>query len=106
MFETLKEKLTREPVLALPDFGKPFEVQSDASDYTAGGVLMQGHPMAYKSRKLKDRERIYLAHEKEMTGVIHCLHTWRHYLLGVLFVVKTDNISSTYFKTQAKLTPK
>jgi hypothetical protein len=106
-FETLKEKLTSSPVLALPDFTRPFEVQSDASDYAVGGVLMQdGHPVAYESRKLQDREKNYPAHEKEMTGIIHCLRTWRHYLLGTQFIVKTDNVSSTYFKTQAKVTPK
>jgi len=25
-----------------------------------------------------------------MTAVIHCLHTWRHYLLGSKFVIKTS----------------
>ena len=94
-------------MLALPDFTRPFGVQSDASDYAVGGVLMQdGHPIAYESRKLQDREKNYPAHEKEMTGIIHCLRTWRHYLLGMQFIVKTNNVSSTYFKTQAKLTPK
>ena len=94
-------------MLALPDFTRPFEVQCDASDNAVGGVLMQdGHPVAYESRKLQDRERNYPAHEKEMIGILHCLGTWRHYLLGTQFTVKTDNISSTYFKTQAKLTPK
>ncbi|KAH9328294.1 hypothetical protein KI387_000402, partial [Taxus chinensis] len=106
-FELLKQKLTSQPVLALPDYGKPFEVQTDASDYAIGGVLMQeGHPVAFESRKLNDRERNYPVHEKEMTAIVHCLRSWRHYLLGAPFVVKTDNISSTYFKTQAKLTPK
>ncbi|KAH9329514.1 hypothetical protein KI387_001622 [Taxus chinensis] len=75
-FELLKQKLTSQPVLALPNYGKPFEVQTDASDYAIGGVLMQeGHPVAYESRKLNDRERNYPVHEKEMTAIVHCLRS-------------------------------
>ncbi|XP_059066505.1 uncharacterized protein LOC131048153 [Cryptomeria japonica] len=75
-FDTLKAKLTEEPVLALPKYSKPFEVQTDASDFAMGGVLMQdGHPIAFESRKLNERERNYPAHEKEMTAIVHCLRT-------------------------------
>lgn len=84
-----------EPVLALPDHTKPFEVRTDASDFAIGGVLMQeGHPIAYESRKLNETERRYTVQEKEMTAVVHCLRTWRHYLLGSRFVVKTDNVAT------------
>ena len=106
-FEDLKKALMEEPVLRLPDLSKPFEVHTDASDFAIGGVLMQeGHPIAFESRKLNDTERRYSAHEKEMTAVVHCLRTWRHYLLGSHFIVRTDNIATSYFLTQQKLTPK
>lgn len=56
--EDLKGSIMADPVLALPDHAKPFEVHTDASDYAIGGVLMQeGHPIAYESRKLNDTER-------------------------------------------------
>ncbi|GMQ12089.1 hypothetical protein CsSME_00054546 [Camellia sinensis var. sinensis] len=106
-FDKLKEAITKEPVLALPDCAKAYEVQTDASDFAIGGVLMQdGHPIAYESRKLNDTERRYTVQEKEMTAIIHCLRTWRHYLLGSKFVVKTDNVATSYFQTQKKLSPK
>lgn len=44
--------------------------------------------------------------EKEMTAVVHCLRTWRHYLLGAKFVVMTDNVAISYFQSQKKLSPK
>jgi hypothetical protein len=47
----------------------------------------------------------YLVHEKEMTAVIHYLQTWSHYLLGKLFVIKIDNITTSYFMMQPKLPP-
>jgi hypothetical protein len=106
-FENLKAALIEEPVLALPDFAKPFEVHSDASDYAIGGVLMQdGHPIAFESRKLNDAERRYTVQEKEMTAMVHCLRTWRHYLLGAAFIVKMDNVATSYLQSQKKLSPK
>ena len=80
--------MMKDPVLALPTISKPFEVQTDASDYALGGVLVQeDHPVAYESRKLSEAERRYTAQEKELLAVIHCLRVWRHYLLGSKFVV-------------------
>lgn len=106
-FEGLKSAITEEPVLALPDFSEVFEVHTDAFDFAIGGVLMQeGHPIAFESRKLNDAERRYTVQEKEMTAVVHCLRTWRHYLLGAPFVVKTDNVATSYSQFQKKLSPK
>ncbi|XP_070013663.1 uncharacterized protein [Nicotiana sylvestris] len=56
-FEGLKIAVTEDPVLALPDFVKTFEVHTDASDFAIGGVLMQDkHPFAFESRKLNETE--------------------------------------------------
>lgn len=38
--------------------------------------------------------------------MVHCLRTWRHYLLGAKFKVKVDNVATSYFLTQRKLAPK
>ena len=52
-FDTLKDKLTHTPLLQLPNFGKTFELECDASGVGIGGVLMQdGKPIAYFSEKL------------------------------------------------------
>jgi hypothetical protein len=49
-FHTLKQFLTTPPVLAQPNFEKPFDVYYDTSDTGIGGVLMQnGHAIAYAS---------------------------------------------------------
>ncbi|KAJ0025536.1 hypothetical protein Pint_07160 [Pistacia integerrima] len=41
-----------------------------------------------------------------MTAIIHCLRVWRHYLLGSKFVILTDNVATSYFQTQKKLSLK
>ncbi|KAK0596522.1 hypothetical protein LWI29_016484 [Acer saccharum] len=82
-FDKLKLTVSSELVLRLPDFDLPFEVHMDASDRALGGVLVQAaHPVAYESRKWNEAEQRYSAHEKEMATVVHCLDTWRPYLLG------------------------
>ncbi|KAL0336262.1 UNVERIFIED_CONTAM: Transposon Tf2-11 polyprotein [Sesamum radiatum] len=104
-FDNLKRAMVTDPVLALPDMSKPFTVEIDASDFALGGVLMQdGHPVAFESWKLKDVERRYSMHEKELLAVVHCLRLWWHYLLGSPLVVKMDNIAVSHFMSQLKLT--
>ena len=88
----------------MPNLDLSFEVQTDASDKALGGVLVQeGHPVAFESRKLNGAEQRYSTHEKEMTAVVPCLQQWRHYHLGGIFTVVTDNVANTFFKTQKKL---
>ena len=85
----------------------PFELHINTSEKAIGGVLVQeGHSVAFESRKLNDVEKKYFAYEKEMTAVVHCLQIWRVYLLGTKFMVLTDNVANTFFKTQKKLSPR
>jgi hypothetical protein len=38
-FKVLKTKITKQPILVLPDFGKTFQVRCDASGIAIGAVL-------------------------------------------------------------------
>lgn len=73
-FKGLKLVVASNPVLALLDLTKTFEVQTNAFDYALRGVLMQdNHHVAFESRKLSETERRYTAQEKELLVVVHCL---------------------------------
>ena len=89
------------------DHTRPYEVHTNASDFAIGGVLIQdGYLIVFKNRKLNEIGQKYKIQEKEMTVMVHYLRTWRHYLLGSRFVVKIDNVATSYFQTQKKLSPK
>ena len=50
----MKEVMNNCPILALPNFSKPFVVECDASGEVVGVVLKQGqHPIAFERRKLQ-----------------------------------------------------
>ncbi|KAK1678158.1 hypothetical protein QYE76_039006 [Lolium multiflorum] len=56
-FQTLKEKLTTTPVLAVPEVGKDYTVYCDASKHGLGCVLMQDRKViSYGSRQLRPHE--------------------------------------------------
>jgi hypothetical protein len=97
-------KLTLAPLLALPDFGKTFEIECDACGVGIGGVLMQeGRPFAYFSEKLSGPTLNYSIYDKELYALVRCLETWQHYLLSKEFVIHSDHESLKHLKGQLKL---
>ena len=65
-FNLLKQKVTKQPLLALSDFNKVFQVDCDASGTAIGVVLSQeGRPLAYFSEKLNDAKRKYYVYDQE-----------------------------------------
>ena len=75
-FKDLKKVVTEEPVLALSNHTKVFEVHTEALDFAIGRVLMQDrHPIAFESHKVNDTEKRYTVQEKEMIAIVHFLRT-------------------------------
>jgi hypothetical protein len=55
------------------------------------------HPIAFESKKLRERERIYSICDKEMSVIMHSLDKFQQYLVGRRFVVMTDHNNLKYF---------
>lgn len=91
----LRDKLLTAPVLGYPDFGSPFILATDASQYALGAVLSQvkdgiERPIAFASRQLNKAEVNYSATEKECLAAIWATRHFRCYLYGRRFKIITD----------------
>jgi hypothetical protein len=96
-FEALKLVMSTPPLLSLPNFTKPFTLETDACASGIGAVLMQeGKPLAYFSKCLGPKNSAQSIYEKEALAILQALKKWRHYFLGNKVLIKTDQRSLQY----------
>ena len=85
-FDRIKEVLTCNPVLALPDPSKPFVLETDASNFALDAVLLQAgidgveHPVAFFYRKMLPAKTNYPVHDKGMLVIFSAVKKWQHHL--------------------------
>ncbi|PKU86669.1 RNA-directed DNA polymerase [Dendrobium catenatum] len=103
-FDKIKLALSSAPVLAFPDFDKPFQVETDASAIGVGAVMTQdGKPIEYFSEKLSTTRQKWSAYEQELYAVVRALKQWEHYLLHKDFVLCSDNQALQYINSQKNI---
>ncbi len=107
-FDELKNALTSPPVLAYPDFDKPFYLYTDASGKGLGAALMQYdernklQPLAYASRTVNKAESNYSTTHLEALAVVWALRHFRDIIYGYDIHVRTDHASVVeLFKTKS-----
>jgi hypothetical protein len=82
--------------LALPNFEKPFAIETDASDLGVGAVLIQDkHPLAFIIKTLGPKLRGLSTYE-EYVAMLLAVEQWRAYLQLVEFHIYTDQRSLSY----------
>jgi RNase H-like domain found in reverse transcriptase len=75
-FDQLKKQFTEEPVLMMPDYLKPFQIQVDSSLFTTRGILTQidtngdRNPCAYLSKSLMKEQRNYDTGDRELLAIV------------------------------------
>ncbi len=97
IFETLKHRITSKPILAHPDFSKPFVIYVDASKWGFGAVLCQRdeqkkeHPVAFESKRTsKVQENLGAATKLEAQAILWAVRAFRYYVDGHDTTVYTD----------------
>ena len=90
-FEELKMAMTKTPILALPDFSKPFQILTDASNEGIGVVLTQDRrPLAFIFKALGPQKKAWSIYARELLAITHAVKVWRPYLLSRCFSIVTD----------------
>ncbi|XP_027118691.1 uncharacterized protein [Coffea arabica] len=90
----------------MPDFSKPFVVETDACSKGIGAVLMQeGQPIAYLSKALSPKNLGLSIYDKELLAVAMAVTKWKHYLLEYHFIIRTDYQSLRFLLEQRLNTP-
>jgi hypothetical protein len=79
-------------------------VCTDVCKEGIGGVMSQNElVVCYKSRKLKENERLYSMHDLELVAIVHVLKILRHYLMGKIFLMIIDHCVLKYLFGQPGL---
>ncbi|CAF5044795.1 unnamed protein product, partial [Rotaria magnacalcarata] len=107
-FNQLKQFLTTDMVLRLPNNRFPFKLQTDASDEGIGAVLLQiypegDRPVAYLSKKFTQAQRKWPPMEQECYAFICSLDKWHNYLSGIKFECETDHKALTQLNQKAQI---
>ncbi|WVZ94848.1 hypothetical protein U9M48_040685, partial [Paspalum notatum var. saurae] len=85
-YRRARASLMLSAALSLPDFSKPFCLETDASASCIGAVLMQnGYPIAYLSKTLGPKNSGLSTYEKEYLAILAAVDHWRHYLQNAEF---------------------
>ena len=88
----VKATITRDVVLAYPDYSKEFEIYTDASSKQLGAVITQGNkPIAFFSRKLTETQQRYSVTEIELLAIVETLKEFKGMLWGQRLKVYTDH---------------
>jgi hypothetical protein len=91
-FDKIKQVITDDVMLSFPDFNKPFEIHTDASDFQLGAVIMQERqPVAFYSRKLNPAQWNYTTGKREMLFIVETLGAYRNILLGHEIIIYKDH---------------
>ena len=114
-FNHLKAACLQAPILAFPDFNRPFLLEMDASGKGLGAVLSQKqadgqyHPIAYASCVMNKTEQRYHSNKHEFLALKWVITEQFHEYLSPYgknrneFVVRTDNNLLTYIFSSANL---
>ncbi|CAF4593243.1 unnamed protein product, partial [Rotaria magnacalcarata] len=107
-FHKIKNILTTDLILGLPDDTLPFKLQTDACVDGIGVVLLQvnsdgDRPLAFMSKKLTKTQTNWPTIEQECFAIVQAVEKWDKYLRGCEFTLETDHEPLVNFSNKEQL---
>ncbi|GBO46945.1 Transposon Tf2-9 polyprotein [Araneus ventricosus] len=108
-FKQLQDVFFTKPFVRLPDWDKPFVLNTDASGQAISGILLQEHegklhPISYYRENLSNSERNYPAIKLELFAIYKSVHAFKTYLYNTNFKILTDSKPLLHYKKIASPT--
>ena len=94
-----------------PNWGEPFELMCDTSDYAVRVVLGQRRDnifrrIHYASKTLNEARENYTTTEKEMLVVVYSCDKFRSYVLGSKVTLYTEHVTIQYLMMKKEVNPR
>ena len=92
LFNSIKERIHKDTVLAVPSTNYPFHIHVDSSNFGTGCVLIQQFPegkriISFNSRVFDKAEQKKSTLHRELCGIVSALQTYEHYVTGSPFPI-------------------
>ena len=105
LFKRVGKVLESAPVLSVPDFGVPFIVVTDASQYGVGAVLYQvvgGKKkfIGFGAKALQKGQKNYPAPKRELLAMLFGLRRWGEMLQPQEFTVEVDHKALVHLRSE------
>ena len=105
LFKRVGKVLESAPVLSVPDFGVPFIVATDASQYGVGAVLYQvvgGKKkfIGFGAKALQKGQKNYPAPKRELLAMLFGLRRWGEMLQPQEFTVEVDHKALVHLRSE------
>ena len=100
-FEKIKDKLVIDPIMAILEWRREFEIMCDASDYAIGVILGKRKEKFFKaiyytSKTFNEAQENYSTTEKKMLAMVFSCEKFRPYIPGSHVIIDTDHAAIKY----------
>ncbi len=110
-FDTLKRRITMEPVLAHAKLDDQSKLEVDASGYAVGAVLLQRkedgkkHPIGYYLATLNEVQWNYDIYDLELLAIVMALKNWRPLLAGSphKIIIYSNHLNLQYWRLPQRI---
>ena len=92
MFNSIKERIHKDTVLAVPSTDYPFHIHVDSANVGTGCILVQQFPegkriISFNSRVFDKAEQKMSTLHRELRRIVSALQTYEHYIIGSPFPI-------------------